>query len=126
MDPGSSGLVQFRRDGPVVVAAGDRSGARLHSPMETIGGGEVLDRSRFRLKAGKSFVIDSLRKKEEAIGSRRAFLLNLFAEGGYQALSEKDLAVRSSLPPGEARQAIDELLTEGLLIASTRAAVLIS
>ncbi|MGH2627998.1 MAG: selenocysteine-specific translation elongation factor, partial [Anaerolineales bacterium] len=49
LSPGETGFVQFRLDEPVVVAPGDRYVARLHSPMETIGGGEVLDRSRFRL-----------------------------------------------------------------------------
>jgi len=126
IEPGQSGLVQFRLDGPVVVAPGDRYVARLHSPMETIGGGEVIDRSQHRLKAGKSFVLDGLKKKEEAIGSKRAFILNLFSEGGFTAVPEKDIAVRASLPRDEARKLIEELLAEGRLFPASRAGLLIA
>ncbi len=126
MEPGATGLVQFRLDDPVVVAPGDRYVARLHSPMETIGGGEVLDRSRWRLKAGKPYVIDQLRKKEESIGSKRAFLLNLFSESGFTVLSEKEISMRAGLKGEEARRNVEELLAEGAIFPASRPGFLIA
>ena len=65
--PGSSGLCQLRLTQPVVCAPGDRFIARLHSPLETIGGGVILGASKHRLKAGKAFVIERLTEKEAAL-----------------------------------------------------------
>ena len=50
VEPGEEAYVQFRLDEPIVAAPGDRFVLRLHSPLETIGGGEILDQSRWRLK----------------------------------------------------------------------------
>jgi len=126
LEPGETGLVQIRLDDPVVVVPGDRFVIRLHSPMETIGGGQVLSISRWRLKAGKEFVIAGLRRKEEAIGSKKQFILNLLSEGGYTVVPEKDLAIRSSLPREEARKILEELLADGLVFPASRAGLLIS
>ena len=43
MHPGDSGYVQFRLDSPVLVQNGDRYIIRFYSPVETLGGGMVLD-----------------------------------------------------------------------------------
>ncbi len=126
IEPGEDVLVQFRFDEPVVVAPGDRYVVRLHSPMETIGGGEILDRSRWRLKSGKAFVIEALLRKEQAARSRKESILNFFAESGYGALSDKDLAVHSSLPREEAMEAIQEILASGDILPASRSGLFIS
>ena len=41
--PGMRGLVQFRLETPVVATASDRFIIRRYSPLETLGGGRVLD-----------------------------------------------------------------------------------
>jgi len=46
--PGESAFCQFRLNEPVVSQAGDRFVIRRFSPLETIGGGEVLDPSPAR------------------------------------------------------------------------------
>lgn len=52
--PGESGYCQFRLQEPVVVVSGDRYIIRRFSPLETLGGGEILDPlpSRRRRKDG--------------------------------------------------------------------------
>ncbi|MBI3726415.1 selenocysteine-specific translation elongation factor [bacterium] len=65
--PGISSLCQLRLTEPVVFAPGDKFIARLHSPLETIGGGTLLGASKHRLKAGKAFVIERLTEKEAAL-----------------------------------------------------------
>lgn len=74
--PGESGLCQLRLREPLVAAPGDRFVIRRHSPMETIGGGQVLGASRWRLKPFKGFVLKQLGSKEEAAGDpvRQALL----------------------------------------------------
>jgi selenocysteine-specific elongation factor len=41
--PGQEGYVQFRLESPVIIQHGDRYIIRFYSPMETLGGGMVLD-----------------------------------------------------------------------------------
>lgn len=65
--PGGSALCQIRLDDPVVVAPGDRFVARLLSPEFTLGGGQILEESRHRLKRFKSFVIDELSATESSL-----------------------------------------------------------
>jgi len=126
LQPGEDAYVQFRLREPVVAAPGDRFVARLHSPLETIGGGEILDRSRWRLKSGKSRVIDLLHEKESALGSPKKLLANSVQDAGRQAASEKELTVRCGLHVEEARVFVVELIAEGTLVRASRAGSLLS
>ena len=51
LQPGDEGFVQFRFDSPVVIQHGDRYILRFYSPVETLGGGMVLDPRPRRHKA---------------------------------------------------------------------------
>lgn len=46
LEPGQSGFAQLRFTEPVAVKRGDRFVIRFYSPMETIGGGVILDDCR--------------------------------------------------------------------------------
>lgn len=58
VNPGGSCYCQFRLDDPVVVLSGDRYIIRRFSPLETIGGGEILD--PFPARRRKDTGIDDL------------------------------------------------------------------
>jgi selenocysteine-specific elongation factor len=126
LEPGQEGLVQFRLSEPVVAAPGDRYVLRLHSPMLTIGGGEIIDRSRFRLKTGKRYVIEDLRSKHDALGDTEQFVLHHLKSSGYDAVSEKDLALRCGLPLEETRRIAAELVDKQLAVPASRAGLLLS
>lgn len=52
LNPGDDGYVQFRLEQPVLIQQGDRFIIRFYSPMETLGGGMVLDPHPRRHKTG--------------------------------------------------------------------------
>jgi selenocysteine-specific elongation factor len=120
-DPGEEGFVQFRLVEPVVAAPGDRYVLRLHSPMLTIGGGEILDRSTFRLKTGKEYVLDDLRSKHDALGDSEGFVLHHLKAAGFDAVTEKDLALRCALPLDETRELVKSLVDKNLVRPASRA-----
>jgi len=120
LDPGEESFVQFRFDEPVVAAPADRYVLRLHSPMETIGGGEVLDQSRWRLKAGKAFILDRLQGKQEALGDPLQFLVNLIDSAGYATVTEKELAVRCGRSPDEVKKDMEILTGDGRVQKASR------
>jgi selenocysteine-specific elongation factor len=126
IEPGEESFVQFRLEEPIVTAPGDRYVLRLYSPMETIGGGEILARSRWRLKTGKTYVLDRLRKEESALHDLRRQLVHLVEEAGYDTVPKKDLPAKAGRPPGEIQETLDDLIEEGLILPSQRAGQLVS
>lgn len=64
LGPGDSGLVQFRLEEEIAVKRGDRFIVRFYSPMETIGGGIVLEPNPVRKRRFDEKVIEELKKKE--------------------------------------------------------------
>lgn len=62
--PGESGLVQFRLEEEIAVKRGDRFVVRFYSPMETIGGGIVLEPNPVKKKRFDEKAIEELKKKE--------------------------------------------------------------
>ena len=69
LEPGETGLVQLRLEHPVVAAPGDRFVLRLLTPAITLGGGVLIEESRYRLKRFKGYVLESLGRQEQSLGS---------------------------------------------------------
>ena len=113
LGPGETGLVQLRLEEPVVCAPGDPFVLRLASPLETLGGGRILEESRYRLKRFKSFVLDELGRQEESLESPLELLEVVLGRGGSQLQAEADLAVAIKRPPAETRELLAELASRG-------------
>jgi len=92
LEPGSTGLVQLRLEEPIVCAPGDRFILRLASPSITLGGGVILEESKYRLKRFKGFVIDELSRQEQSLASPAALLESVLARAGFQPLALHELA----------------------------------
>ena len=113
--PGQDHLVQLRTEAPVVLLPGDRLVLRRESPVETLGGGQVLDpwapRARRRDHAR---VADELRAL--MAGDRRVLL----ARAGDTGLSP----ARAALLGVEGGTALGERLLHPDRVASLHAALL--
>lgn len=126
VEPGQTMFVQLRLEEPVVTVPGDRFVLRLHSPMITVGGGEIIDQSRWRLKQGKDFVIESLKDKEIALDSPQKRLLILINDRGFDAFPEDQVARESGLSLEESHVLLQNLLDQGQLFNSSRQGLFIS
>lgn len=111
--PGQEAYAQFRLAEPVVVAPGDRYVFRQESPMRTLGGGEILDRSVWRLKMGKEHVLASLGRKEQALGSQPDYVASVVDEAPFQLVTVKDLSRRVAIEEGELRAILAGLEERG-------------
>ncbi|MCL4458210.1 MAG: selenocysteine-specific translation elongation factor [Nitrospirae bacterium] len=109
---GESCYCQLRLDEPVVVLSGDRYIIRRFSPLETIGGGEILDPNpgRRKKKEGTDDLIilekGSLKDKIEMKVKRARF--------NGCAVSEIEGWVQREIP--EIKSAVEQLAKEGKLI----------
>ena len=64
LGPGESGLAQLVLEEPAVVKRGDRFVIRFYSPVETIGGGVVLEPNPKKKKRFNENAIEELKRKE--------------------------------------------------------------
>lgn len=63
--PGESGYAQLRLENEIAVRRKDKFIVRFYSPLETIGGGIILEPNPEKKKRFKADVIEELKKKEE-------------------------------------------------------------
>jgi selenocysteine-specific elongation factor len=113
LSPGCAMLVQFRLESPVVVASGDRFVIRMQSPALTIGGGVLFGHSQFRLRTGKDYQIENLKRKEAAMGDAAAMLEARMAERGFRLTTRDELPIAAELPRREATTIVKQLEADG-------------
>ncbi|HJX12544.1 MAG TPA: SelB C-terminal domain-containing protein, partial [Dehalococcoidales bacterium] len=109
--PGAATWAQLALDRPVATIKGDRYIVR--SPMETLGGGGIVDAQARRLRRFRPEVIQNLRAQEE--GSEEDIILALLE--ARQPLEPAALAARGNLPADKAGRLIEELVRRGRVVA---------
>ncbi len=100
--PGESGYVQLRLEEEIALRRGDRFVVRFYSPMETIGGGVVLEPNPTKKKRFKPEVIEELKCKEAGnsedviemhIKANSQTMINTVELGKLTALSIEEVQV---------------------------------
>ena len=111
--PGESGFVQLRLEEEVAVRRGDKFVVRFYSPMETIGGGEVLEPNPRVKRRFQQSVIEELERKES--GST-ADVIELHVKGhGDTLITIAELAKLTALSPDEVKEDVERLESQGLV-----------
>ena len=113
LDKGSHGYAQLRLETPVAVKKGDRFIIRFYSPVESIGGGVVLDACPVKHKRNDKSVIADMKIRET--GSLKDILAVEAKEAGQNLITLKTAAVRLSSPLADVAKAAEELEEEGVL-----------
>jgi selenocysteine-specific elongation factor len=113
---GEEGLVQFRMETPLVCAPGDPFVVRLASPAITLGGGVILEESRYRLKRFKTFIIDELERQAASLGSTSALLEAMLVRSPERWSSVEDLALGVKRPRAETEGLLQEMQGEGKVV----------
>lgn len=111
LHPGESQLVQFRLEGRGVAARGDRFVIRRYSPVQTLGGGVVLDAQPVKHRRFREDTLERLRGSEVE-DPTRVLALRLKA-AGFRADSARDLAAALGLSLPETNDRLQDLLDDG-------------
>lgn len=114
LQPGESCYAQLRMTEDLAAKPGDRFVIRFYSPLETIGGGVILDDDPRRHKAGDQAVLDALAIKESGSGDQR--LIQAVAEGGSALPALDKLAVQLNMDREELGRALGDLCAAGKLL----------
>ena len=112
--PGEEGLVQLRLEEEIAVKRGDRFVVRFYSPMETIGGGIVLEPNPVRKKRFDAQAIEELKKKES--GSLGDVMELQIKEHGDTMITLAELAKVMAHSVDELKEYLEELEESGTII----------
>ena len=112
LKPGESCYAQLRLTEPIASKNGDRFVIRFFSPLETIGGGVILDDQPRRHKRSDSHIQDVLKIKES--GSRDDLTVQLLAEFGTRLPTAVQLMAKLQREEADIRQELDRLCSRGL------------
>ena len=107
VEAGQEALVQLRFDDPICVKRNDKFIIRFYSPVETFGGGTVLNPAADKHKRGQEDVIESLKMKKT--GTDMEILEQMVNEESRRFPEAEDLAAWMYLTVSEAEQMLDTL-----------------
>jgi len=112
LQPGGFTWAQLSLDRPVAIIKGDHYIVR--SPMETLGGGGIIDAHARRLRRLRPEVIQNLKAREE--GTTEEVIMALLE--AKQPLELPALVAQCGLPPEEARTTIESLVQQGQIVGT--------
>jgi len=110
LKPGEASWAQLTLDKPVAVVKDDRF--IIRSPMETLGGGNIVDPHARRHRRFRPAIIQSLKSRESGT-AQEAILATLETR---QPLEQAALLAQSGLPASEAQPAIDDLVQQAKVV----------
>ena len=116
--PGSRGLVQLRLETPLVASPGDRFIVRRYSPLETIGGGEILDAT----PAKHSVTSDQVLERLSALRSGDVvdWAATFVAEAGTRGIAGHELARRLGVDANALERIVERLIDKERVSAISR------
>lgn len=111
LNPGESCYAQLRLTDPIATKSGDRFVIRFLSPLETIGGGVILDDAPARHKRFQKPVLDALKIKETGSGGDR--VIQVLTEFGTELPNVAKLAAKLRMDEAEVADSIRQLCARG-------------
>lgn len=112
LQAGQSAFVQLRFEQELAVKVGDHFVIRFYSPLETIGGGVILDANPVKHRRNQQAVITGLKIKES--GTKKEKVLQAILEQSKN-LREIDF-IRSRVGNDSITKVLNKLAEEGLVI----------
>ncbi|HSQ34207.1 MAG TPA: selenocysteine-specific translation elongation factor, partial [Peptostreptococcaceae bacterium] len=114
IESGESGYVQLRLEESIVAKKGDKFVVRYYSPMETIGGGVVIDTAPKKHKRFDEKVIKSIKVKEK--GELKDILEEYLKRNLNVYPTKKDIMSYSGDSEENINNALEKLLNENKIV----------
>ena len=112
LKPGESCYAQLRLTEPIASKNGDRFVIRFFSPLETIGGGVILDDQPRRHKRSDSKIQEILKIRES--GSRDDLTVQILAEFGTRLPTASQLVAKLQREEADIQEELYQLCSRGL------------
>ncbi len=109
---GEEVLVQVKTSRPLVAGPADRFILRTLSPMQTIGGGTIIEAIPRRLKRTHAEVLSDLLDRADAVSGEKSFVEYCVKTAANFAARESDVSPRTKLPPSRLKDILAGLSGE--------------
>lgn len=113
LGPGESGYVQLRLEEEIALRRGDKFVVRFYSPMETIGGGVILEPNPTKKKRFHADTIEELKRKES--GSSEDIIDMHIHNSADSMMTVAELAKITALSPEEVQKDVESLERQGII-----------
>lgn len=113
LGPGESGYVQLRLEEEIALRRGDKFVVRFYSPMETIGGGVVLEPNPTKKKRFQQDTIEELKRKES--GSSEDIIEMHIHNSKDVMMTVAELAKITALSLDEVQEDVESLESKGII-----------
>lgn len=114
LEPGEEGLAQLLLEDEIVVKRGDRFIVRFYSPLETIGGGVVLESNPLKKKRFNEDIIDELNRKES--GSLSDICELNVRQNGESMITRAELSRQIAHSQEELLPYLESLVDDGIIL----------
>lgn len=114
ISPGESAYAQLHLDEYIAVKKGDRFIVRFYSPLETIGGGEIIEANPSKKKRFNNDAIESLKQKEQ--GSSLDVLEKIIKENSKKIPTIQEISKLTARTEEEVISIIDSLKEEQKIV----------
>jgi len=122
LKPGEECFAQLRLEEPTACKYGDHFVVRFYSPLETIGGGTILDPNALKHKRFKQDILDELLFKEA--GNQDEILDNLIRKFSESFMNIDEYVKQSGLLKEEVLEQVDRLKSEGVIVELSKQVLL--
>lgn len=114
LNPGDDCFVQLRLEEPIACKYGDHFVIRFYSPLETIGGGIVLDPNAVKHKRFKDEILEELESKMQ--GDMSQILEHALMKNAAEFLEAKELMAKANMEADQFDIEFQKLLDMGAAI----------
>ncbi|MDD2216961.1 MAG: selenocysteine-specific translation elongation factor [Eubacteriales bacterium] len=114
LESGENGFAQLRMEETIAVKKGDRFILRFYSPLETIGGGVILDANPTKRKRFAEDIIEGLIIKET--GDNSGLMEQTLLEESKKQTSISQIAAKLGYTAAEAKDIVETLSSEGRVV----------
>ncbi|MBI9017482.1 MAG: selenocysteine-specific translation elongation factor [Phycisphaerae bacterium] len=113
---GQSDIVQIRTKEPIVAGPADRFIIRSLSPVDTIGGGAIIESIAKRLKRSDASVLDDIIKRAQAVENELDYT-EYYLRKADNVISDINIIARATkIAPARVSQLIAQLVAQGSII----------
>ncbi len=116
---GQECVVQFRLAEPIVAGPADRYIVRSLSPVQTIGGGIVIEPADRRYKRNRPELIEDLAQRALAVTNEHAFVEYCVRTAEAQVTTTAEVAKRTKIPPARLPAILADLVQQQKLLELT-------
>jgi len=110
---GTDCLMQIRTNRPIVAGPGDPFILRTFSPVQTVGGGTIVEAVTRRLKRTRPGVVEDLQARAAAVGDDARFVEYCVRTAESLAASEAELAARAKVLRPRVQGVLAEFVRHG-------------